>query len=613
MSHLGRKHIEALEPSFELKKIERWLSETEEARKIIQHGSSVPLPALEGIEPIMGSLGKGYSLTVKDISAIYILLNSCGQIKRFMVKKETIAPIVCSYAHSLYELTGLIQEIERCIRHGQISDAASSELVKIRKKIAVVEERVKKKLDTVLQKNRSYLQENIVSIRNGRYVLPVKKEYRKSIRGTVLDESASGQTVFIEPSDISDLQTELSELQIEESREESRVLSYLTGLIEAEQHELTMNLETIGYYDFIFAKAKFAHAIGGRSVTLNNEGIVDIKGGRHPLLGTKTIPLDFQIGLDYRALIITGPNTGGKTVTLKTVGLLTIMVQSGLLVPVEQGSMFSLFRNVAADIGDGQSIEQSLSTFSSHIKNIIRILKVADSSTLILLDELATGTDPGEGIGLSIAILEELSKRKSTVIATTHFNEIKNFAEVTPGFQNARMEFDVDTLQPLYRLHIGEAGNSYAFLIALKLGMNPSIIERSKQITYRETIPSQNRIAAVLPTKVGNELKKVKLAEKSEHQKTLKIGDSVWIHSLKRHGIVYELEDARGNVGVMIQKEKLKINHKRLSLYIGREQLYPDNYDMDIVFESKEDHKKRKKMSRKHVEGLTIQHLPEEL
>lgn len=614
LSYLGKKHIDELQPHTNQSVIENLLQETNEAVKLIEHGSSVPIPSLEGIEIIVSKLGKGYIFTENEFGHIAKLLESTGQLKRYMIKKESIAPLVCEFAKSLFDMKELDSEINRCIRHGQITDEASNELSKIRKKITVTDSRIRKKLESTMNRYKSYLQEQVVSLRNDRYVIPVKKEYRKFVTGTVLDESSSGQTVFIEPSDIATLHYELSELRHEEAREEARILSQLTDLTEQYAHEIKINLETIGYYDFLIAKAKYSHSIGGRIVQLNNKGEIRINQGRHPLLSMNTVPLTFSIGKDYSSLIITGPNTGGKTVSLKTVGLLTLMVQSGLLVPVQEGSLFNIYSSILVDIGDGQSMEQSLSTFSAHIKNVIEILKEADRSTLILLDELATGTDPGEGIGLSIAVLEELYKRGSTVVATTHFNEIKEFARVTPGFQNARMEFDLETLQPQYRLTIGEAGNSYAFYIALKLGIAPNIIERSKQITNHISRENETAdLASLEPVQAEPEPNlRIDNREKTKRSpqkpvQTFERGDCVWIHSLRRTGIVCGPPDDRGNIVVQIQKEKVKINQKRMSLYIERKELYPDgDYDMDIVFESKDDRKKRNLMNRKHTEGLTI-------
>ncbi|MFD0692549.1 DNA mismatch repair protein MutS [Paenibacillus sp. GCM10027628] len=609
MSYLGRAHIENMEPKYELSVVKTLLQETEEAVLVIAHGASVPIPALEGIEPLISSFGKGFIFTPQDFLHFARFIESTQQLKTFMKKRESVSPRIASYALSLYELRELLGEIHRCIRHGQVADEASAALTRIRKKMNILDERIRKKLDMAMSKYRSYLQESVISTRGGRYVLPVKKEYRKLVGGAVLDESASGQTVFIEPSDIADLLYELSLLQTEEAAEETKVLSELTDLAEINKNEILINLETIGHYDFVFAKAKFARTIDGRAVTLNDRGRLSLYGARHPLLGKQSVPLDIHIGDDFRALVITGPNTGGKTISLKTVGLLTLMVQSGLLVPVGEGSEFALYRSVMADIGDGQSLEHSLSTFSSHVKNVIGILKEAGPSSLVLLDELASGTDPGEGIGLSIAVLEELYRRGATVMATTHFNEIKKFASAAPGFENARMEFDAETLEPLYKLTIGEAGNSYAFHIAQKLGMPQELIDRSKQITYEATLRSSEAPAvasnvAATPVKVPTQKQRAR-----SPQTSFAIGDCVWVHSLRRRGIVCSEPDDRGNILVQIQKEKVRINRKRLSLYIARSELYPDEaYDMDIVFESKDTRKKRKQMSKRHVEGLQIEH-----
>ncbi|GIP33165.1 endonuclease MutS2 [Paenibacillus sp. J2TS4] len=483
ISSIGRQRIDELSPLTDLRMIENQLVETEEALQVIRDGVSVPIPSIEGVDLVFRKFGKGYLLTVDELTAISSMLDSVLRLKQFMKSKELAAPNLFSYVSALFELKSLAGDITQSIRHGRIADEASGELARIRKKLVIMEERIKKKVDSSMHRYRSYLQEYVISMRNDRYVLPVKKEFRKRVPGTVWDESASGQTVFIEPEEIAILRQEWIGAKAEEEREETVVLARLTEHAEQHARELLMNMETIGHYDFVFAKAKYARELDARRVAINNKGYIRIVEGRHPFLNGHPVPLHLTMGERYRSLIITGPNTGGKTVSLKTVGLLTMMVQSGLLVPVKEGSEFAVYNNLWVDIGDGQSMEQSLSTFSAHIRNVIDILKQADSSTLILLDELATGTDPGEGIGLSIAVLEELYRRGATVLATTHYNEIKTFAERTPGFENARMEFDSETLQPLYRLVIGEAGSSYAFQIALKLGIPEAIVERSRQIT----------------------------------------------------------------------------------------------------------------------------------
>ncbi|MDC0760203.1 DNA mismatch repair protein MutS [Brevibacillus sp. AG] len=642
LSYVGKKHVEQMMPMDSVKVVRSRLDETAEAKNILQNGASVPIPALEGMEKILSLLGTGYVFGLNDFTNLYLFLTSCSQLIKYMATKAQLAPRVSSYAASMYDATKLKNEIEQCIRHGQVVDSASKDLLKVRKRIVVFEERLKRQLDSIMNKYRSIMQENVISTRNGRYVIPIKKEHRKQVAGSVLDESASGQTVYMEPTEISTVQFELTALKAEEEREVTKVLMQLSAFAEEYTYEITVNVETVGMYDFLFAKAKYALAIGGANVELNEKGIIDVKEARHPLLGPKMVPLHMRIGREYKSLIITGPNTGGKTLTLKTIGLLTMMVQSGLLVPVQEGSRFAIFRNIAVDIGDGQSIEQALSTFSAHIHNVLEILQITDASTLVLIDEMATGTDPGEGVALSIAILEELHRRGATVIVNTHFNEIKNFASATAGFQNARMEFDEETLQPLYRLRIGEAGQSYAFLIALKLGIPSEMIQRSREITrngfttttterleqyqdieqeeyeaprYVETriieMPEEVEVEVEeerrehLPQEISE--KAADTPAKPERDKPFAVGDCVFISYLGRTGIVFAAEDSKGIVGVMIQNQKYKINKKRLVLHIEGKELYPADYDMDIVFETKENRKKRKMMSRKHVEGLSIE------
>ncbi|MGG4453283.1 endonuclease MutS2 [Brevibacillus porteri] len=642
LSYAGKKHVEQMMPIDSVKVVRSKLDETAEAKNILQNGASVPIPALEGMEKILSLLGTGYVFGINDFTNLYLFLTSCSQLTKYMATKAQLAPRVSSYAASMYDATKLKNEIEQCIRHGQVVDSASKDLLKVRKRIIVFEERLKRQLDSIMNKYRSIMQENVISTRNGRYVIPIKKEHRKQVAGSVLDESASGQTVYMEPTEISTVQFELTALKAEEEREVTKVLMQLSAFAEEYTYELTVNVETVGMYDFLFAKAKYALSIGGANVELNEKGIIDVKEARHPLLGPKMVPLHMKIGREYKSLIITGPNTGGKTLTLKTIGLLTMMVQSGLLVPVQEGSRFAIFRNIAVDIGDGQSIEQALSTFSAHIHNVLEILQVTDSSTLVLIDEMATGTDPGEGVALSIAILEELHRRGATVIVNTHFNEIKNFASATAGFQNARMEFDEETLQPLYRLRIGEAGQSYAFLIALKLGIPSEMIQRSREITrngfttttterleqYQDVEQEEYEAPNYVETRIIEKLEEVEGAveeERREHlpqeisekaadtpakperDKPFAVGDCVFISYLGRTGIVFAAEDSKGIVGVMIQNQKYKINKKRLVLHIEGKELYPADYDMDIVFETKENRKKRKMMSRKHVEGLSIE------
>jgi DNA mismatch repair protein MutS2 len=617
--------IETLEPSTNLSIIRSWMVDTTEARLILEKSASVPVANLNGLENILDITKKGLNLSPDQLTLVYGLLDNVSRMQRYMKDKEFLAPAVSSYAYSMFDLPEVKDEIYRCIRNGRVDDHASKSLLKTRKKIAVIEERIKSKLDNLLKSAayRDMMQEQIISMRDGRYVIPVKSKFKRNIDGQILDSSSSGATVYMEPNDIRKLQTEISMLRAEEEIEISKVLSILTGMVAGYERELGINIEGMAHYDFIFAKGKYSRSLDATNVELNADNKIKIVNGRHPLLGEKCVPLNFTLGKTYQALVITGPNTGGKTVAIKTVGLLTMMVQSGLHVPVGEGSEFAVFREIFADIGDGQSIEQSLSTFSSHITNIISIMKQAGPQDLVILDELGAGTDPAEGMGLAVAILEKLYSQGSMILATTHYSEIKEFANVTKGFENGSMEFDLETLQPLYRLIIGKAGKSQALSIALKLGMVPEVINRAKEVTYSDevyphvdkqnSIPLSTANSEMLQNsreKAQSTIKKPqekRIPVQNEQELTYKIGDRVYVTSLKTAGIICELENTQGEYGVLVGKTKHHIHKKRLILHIRSDMLYPENYDMDIVFETKENRKKDKLMNKRHIDGITIE------
>lgn len=628
LSEEGKELVKKLEPAIEINIIGNWLRETTEAKNLLESNFRVPLHSLTGISKTMEKLDIHYTLSPDELTLLLDFIRNSKRMKNFMKSKTLISPNICTYALSIYDLEDVSEEVDRCIRNGRVDDKASSQLGKVRKRIGILEDRIKSKFQSILSSPAysKYIQDNLIGFKEGRYVIPVKREYRKNINGKVVDTSGSGSTVFIEPAAVGKIQEELSLLKIEEQNEEYKILSYLTDLIKGYNKELTVNIEAMAYYDFIFAKAKYSKEIEGNTVKLNTRKYIDIKGAKHPLIGKDAVPLDFSIGDKFRSLVITGPNTGGKTVALKTVGLLTMMAQSGMHVPIQNTGELAVFNDILVDIGDNQSIEQNLSTFSSHISNIIGIVECADEDSLVILDELGAGTDPTEGMGLATSILEEIHKKGTTILATTHYSEIKEFASKSVGFENGCMEFDLGTLKPLYRLKIGKSGESNGFNIALRLGMDRGIIERAHEISYKES-KDYSEIYKRL-----KELKEVKNAEISKHhdkqlnkvkksqankKKVIKnkienrfnIGDRVYISSLDTFGIVYKLEDSKGEVGVMVKKKKIKVNKKRLSLHIEAEKLYPDleNYDLDIVLETKENRKKKKLMNRKYVKGLSIE------
>ncbi|SEM12774.1 MutS2 family protein [Mesobacillus persicus] len=614
----GKENVLALEPSTNIKQIEAWLDELSEAVEIMNKSTSVPVHGLEGMDLLLRSLNKGVPLRPDQLSNLGGFLDNCGKMRRFMKDKEWIAPRVSSYIFSIEELPALEEEIIRCIRNGGVDDYASKELLKVRKQISIQEDRLKEKVFQMVRSSKltSFLQENVVSQRDGRYVIPVKKEYRNKIKGAVLDTSASGATLFIEPEEIALHQEQLTYVKAEEEAEVQKILLYLTGLVEQNEQQIRLAVETMVHYDVLFAKAKYSRTINGKKPKVNQSHYIQLVDARHPLLGSQAVPLTFELGKPENALVITGPNTGGKTVTIKTVGLLTLMAQTGLHLPVAEGSSISVFQNILVDIGDGQSIMENLSTFSSRIVNIIEILKETNDRSLVLLDELGSGTDPGEGMGLATAILEQLYAKGATLLATTHYSEIKEFADQHEGFINGSMEFDLESLTPTYRLNIGKGGESQAFAIALKLGIHPKIIERAHEITYKEgkSYSEDEGDSAVI-----RERKKQIIVNRHQQRArktigvkskvpTFKQGDNVAISPANVFGIVYKGPDEQGNYIVQVKGEKATYNHKRLKLHIAANELYPDDYDFDIIFESAENRKNKNILSRKHVDGLSILH-----
>ncbi|WP_121663360.1 endonuclease MutS2 [Metabacillus litoralis] len=604
MSEKAKQRAKELTPITDEGKIKRWLNETTEACTIIEKSSSIPVHSLHGVEQIITLVDKGYMPTPEQFEFLGAFLDSVKKIKRFMIKQEYHAPTISSYAYSLYELSDLADEISRCIRNNQVDDYASRSLTKIRGKIITIEEKIKSKLTQVMKSFSTYLQEQVVSVRNGRYVVPVKNEYKRKFSGAIVDQSSSGQTVFMEPHDLNKLQDELGYLKVEEEVEIQKILGHLTDLTASYKQELLINIEGMVSYDFIFAKAKLSQLMKGSEVQIKQYEGFEIINARHPLLGLNAVPLTLSLGQEYMALVITGPNTGGKTVTIKTVGLLSMMVQSGLHVPADSFSTFSIVKNIFVDIGDHQSIEHSLSTFSSHIRNVIDILRQSREDTLVILDEIGSGTDPREGMGLAISILEEIYNSGAMLIATTHYSEIKDYAEKAEGFQNGSMDFDIHTLQPLYKLIVGKGGDSQAFSIAQKLGMPANIINRAKEISSSRLT---EKVTIVPKTKNRKKSeRKIDKVRSEKHTGKYQIGDAVWIPHLQTKGIVEMTANAIGEMKLIVKGEKMTLNHKRVQPFIQAEELYPDEYDMDQVFDAKDVRKKKKLLNRKYVEGLTI-------
>lgn len=497
---ISRELVDTMEPSGDFDTVERELKLTAEAETLFYKTGRSPVDDFPDMRHCLERMHAALFLSTGELLGIA----SC--LKAARIAKDILAKEVGEESY-LYNLAGLLithrsaeEEINRCIiNEDEMFDGASPALARIRRAMRLANEKVREKLNSIIRSTayQKYLQEPIITIRNGRFVIPVKQEYRQQVPGLIHDQSSSGATLFIEPSAVVELGNEYKKLLAEEADEIERILTELTAMLAPHADEIREDLNIMGQIDLVFAKAKLSRELNAVMPRLNRNNYVRIVRGRHPLIpADRVVPIDIWIGSDYRSLIITGPNTGGKTVTLKIVGLFALMVQSGIFVPANEGSEFPVFEHIYADIGDEQSIEQSLSTFSSHMKNIVGILNKADENSLVLLDELGAGTDPIEGAALAMSILEELNDRHCICVSTTHYSEIKAFAMTHEGMENASMEFDIDRLCPTYRLYIGIPGKSNAFEISSRLGLPNGIIDKAKGFLKGEDVRFEDIISS---------------------------------------------------------------------------------------------------------------------
>lgn len=585
VSGLGKALIDKLEPSSNLKVVNRRLDETSEGRRLIDASYHIPLVGIFNVLPYIDKIEKGSSLDPEDLAIMSDFLRGCRKVKLFIKDKEGYAPTLSNYGESITDLSFVEEEINRCIRGSIVDSNASRELKKIRRGIDECENKIKEKLERFLKnsENKQYIQEFFISKRNGRYTIPIKASYKNYVQGTIIESSSKGTTVFMEPSTVSKYTSELAILKAEESVEEYKILGMLTELINEKIREVKINIEVIAEYDMIWAKAKYSNDIEGIKPRLNEYGYIKIVDGKYPLI-KNPVPLNFEIGDDYRTLIITGPNAGGKTVVLKTVGILTLAVQSGFHIPAKEGTEISVFNKIFVDIGDNQSIENALSTFSSHVKNLAKIIKESSKSTLLLFDEIGSGTEPNEGAALAIAILEELYHKGCITIATTHYGEIKNFSQEHTHFENAAMEFKKDTLEPLYKLHIGKSGDSNALYISKKMGIPDSIIERTRK--YIET--KSYNYDVINSSKI---IKKNEKVEEVDLKYNYCTGDKVILLDNNESAIVYKGLDELNNLTVFYKKEFIKVNYKRVKLELTASELYPEGYDLNQIFISYKERK----------------------
>lgn len=586
VSGLGKQLLNKLEPSTSIKVVKNRLNETTEARAILDAEGHVPFFGISNIDSTIQKLEKGMILDPTELVSVSDFLRGCRKVKKFMLDKEFFAPVLASYANSMSEFKSVEEEINFSIKGNSIDSAASKELKRIRNNIDSVEGKIKERLSKFLNSsaNKKYIQEFFISKKDDRYTIPVKASYKNQVAGTIVEVSSKGSTVFIEPNTVTKLNVELASLKAEEAMEEYQILATLSGMILEDIYNIKINMELISQYDMVFAKAKFSKHIGGIEPKLNDYGYVKLVHCKHPLLAGEVVPLHFEIGRNYRSLIITGPNAGGKTIVLKTIGLLTLATMSGLHIAGDKETEIAVFENIFVDIGDNQSIENALSTFSSHMKNLSEIMRVSNNNTLLLFDEIGSGTEPNEGAALAISILEEFYYMGCTTVATTHYGEIKRFSEMHSDFMNAAMQFNSETLEPMYKLMIGKSGESNALWISRKMNVRENVLQRAKG--YMEN--KEYRLERVNESR----LRKPKIVkEKAEEKDEYKKGDRVKLLDYDDFGIVYKEKDNFFNIVVFYNAQFIEVNVKRISLEVQAKELYPEGYDLDTLFV---DYKERK-------------------
>lgn len=523
VTSLGKLKCKQLCPMTDSNKIQKALSETTEAVSLLYRKGIPPIDELNNIETHILNLKNQKFLSIKSLLEITKVLTVSRKLKDYYFEKElNQSDSLTTYFDHLYLNIGIEEKISSSILDEQtLNDYASSELYNIRTSIKSTQKEIKARLQSLL--TSKYLQDPIITIRQNRFVVPVKSEYQANVKGFIHDTSTSGSTVFIEPLTVFDLNNKLSDLQIKENIEIEKILQKLSSLFFEITNELENNYNLIAILDFIFAKAKYSKATNSNCPQINNNKTVYLKNAIHPLLNPETaVPITLEIGKTFSSLLITGPNTGGKTVTLKTVGLLVLMASSGMHIPASSESSIFIFDNIFADIGDEQSILESLSTFSSHMSNIVNIVNKSTSNSLVLVDELGSGTDPIEGASLAQSILEYLKEKNILTIATTHYQNLKEYALLTEGVENASCEFNLDTLSPTYRLLLGVPGKSNAFAISQKLGLNSSILENAKKLINEDTATIEDLLKEIYDSKALIETEKEKILQDSEKISILK-------------------------------------------------------------------------------------------
>lgn len=582
------------------------LRDTTDSREMVEKLGNPPLQNVTEIHEILKVAEKGDCLSPYQLERVHRVLVAVERLRDYLSRGRQLENHLAYYDENLPEEPELKEEIARQIRNEMVDDRASKNLLEIRTQIIRCEEQMKQKAEQIIRSNKECMADTYYTIRNGRVCVPVKKEYKFRIPGSTIDKSSTGSTFFIEPVGVAKYFEELQLLRIEEENEVYKILYTLTVMVADAIPHMRENMKMMEKLDYIFSKGKLSLELDASEPDINLERRIVLRDARHPLMDRSiNVPLQFRLGETERGIVITGPNTGGKTVAIKTVMLNCYMAQCGLHVTCQKADI-CMNSAYLCDIGDGQNLSENLSTFSAHIKNVLAVLGEVNQDSLVIMDELGSGTDPAEGMGIAIAILEELKKSGANFLVTTHYPEVKEYAAVTEGIVNARMTFDRETLQPTYQMIIGEAGESCAFYIADRLGMPNHMLKVAIKAAYGEAAVSEYRFQ-----KEDSELKKesthrISKTQKVHHNGELstkyKIGDSVMIYPEKKIGIVCVPINEKGVLRVQLPNKKIWINHKRVKLHVAATELYPEDYDFSIIFETVENRKKLHDMNRKYTE-----------
>lgn len=602
----ARAKIEEAGPILAERQLQAALRETTESRQLLEKFGTPPLVSLEGMEQILLVAEKGDMLGPEQLEQVESALAAVKRMQDYLSRGQQYQIPLAFYGENLQPLEEIRQQIHQQIRGGQVEDHATRELFDLRSQIQRTLEKRKEKAESVLRTHRDCMSDSFCVTRGGHLCVPVKKEYKFRVSGSVIDKSATGNTLFIEPTAVQKCEEELSLLQIQEDNELRRILYTLTAMIGDQLEAFRENSRIMERLDYAFSKGKLSMEWDCAAPVVGTDRRIRLTAARHPLMDRRAaVPLDFTLGEELRGVVITGPNTGGKTVALKTVALCCMLAQWGLHVPCQEARV-CMNSQYLCDIGDGQSLSENLSTFSAHITNVLDILSRVNPESLVIMDELGSGTDPTEGMGIAIAILEALRESGCLFLVTTHYPEVKEYAARTQGVTNARMTFDQDSLQPLYRMVIGEAGASCAFAIAERLGMSRAMLDVARQAAYGNAPAAQSPL---IQTSGGPRIQRDRPApQQKDLSGKFRLGDSVMLYPDRKIGIVCEPVNDRGCLRVQLPDRKIWISHKRVKLHVAADRLYPEGYDFSIIFDTVENRKKRHDMERKYTGDMTIEY-----